>query len=104
MPPFYSQHIYPRNRNSRRRVAAVAVFSRGLFGLGSAGLEYESCATRRDLVKSERVKGTNALLLIKLAAVSNPDHDDLLEAVVDCIANPPVTDAYSPNTFCASDF
>jgi hypothetical protein len=33
--------------------------------------------------------------------VPDPDHDDLLKAVVDFIANPPVTDADSSNTFCA---
>lgn len=70
----------------------------------AAGLEYESSATRWDLLTAEWAKGTNALLLIKLAAVPNPDHHDLLEAVVDFIANPPVADAYSPDTFCASNF
>jgi len=30
VPPFYSKRIYPRDRNSRQRAAAVAVFSRGL--------------------------------------------------------------------------
>ena len=47
--------------------------------------------------------GANALLLIKLAAVSDPDHDDLLEAIVDLIAYPPVADADSPDAFCASN-
>lgn len=69
----------------------------------AARLNGEPCATRWDLAKCERAKGTNALLLIKLAAVSDPDHDDLLEAIVDLIAYPPVADADSPDAFCASN-
>ena len=60
-------------------------------------------ATRWDLLTAAWAKGTNALLLIKFAAVPNPDHDDLLEAVVDFITNRPVADSYSPNTLCASN-
>lgn len=69
----------------------------------AAGLEYEFCATRWDLPTAEWAKGANALLVIKLAAVAYLNHTDLLDAVVDFIANPPVADAYSPNTFCASN-
>jgi hypothetical protein len=55
------------------------------------------------LLTAEWARGANILLLIKLAAVSDPDHDDLLEAGVDFIALPPVADSDSPDTFCASN-
>jgi hypothetical protein len=48
--------------------------------------------------------GTEYTLVIKLAAVANPDHDDFLEPVVNFIANPPVADTDSPNTFCVPKF